>query len=517
MASNDPRGTAAAIRNVRKWADRPEWAELYEQVLAQHIGETLKEFDLESVDALIEEIGELAFTTSVYGPAFEDFLTRSNDDGERIVDEYLRRRGYKESVPGRRYLEALAGSVMSLYEVIEAVPDSHMVLRDLVRGGEPVRVEERSGSRQAVKWDIVGARVLPHNRQLVLSGVILPLEPKRAEALLTALRGGAQEMQRSVEQKIIEAASKPSVEQPDAESEEAAFERSLRTVIRERAGSDDPDAIKRNVDGKFGALSMNLMLYHTAPFFTQVWLAQTLDRLQAPLPDLVNYDGEPIVYTETHWPLAADADVVAQRLDGAAAQRILRGDPEELHWNWQGEKTLSGGPRSAVADQNPSAADEVPDLMSLGSVAIEEGSLVLRTNSEARAARGRALLEGMLAGLLGEATVDRHDVVAEAWAGRKREADEAEMQAPEIPLDVKARLLADFKERHYRKWIDTTLPALDGKTPRQAAQTEADRAKLVRLLKDVENHELRSTRAEQVPAYDLSWLWRELGLQADAA
>jgi hypothetical protein len=62
-----------------------------------------------------------------------------------------------------------------------------------------------------------------------------------------------------------------------------------------------------------------------------------------------------------------------------------------------------------------------------------------------------------------------------------------------------------------------TIPMLGGKTPRQAAQDEEGREQLVRLLKDLENSELRSARTEGTPAYDSSWIWRELGLQANAA
>jgi Protein of unknown function (DUF2384) len=86
-----------------------------------------------------------------------------------------------------------------------------------------------------------------------------------------------------------------------------------------------------------------------------------------------------------------------------------------------------------------------------------------------------------------------------------------------IPLEEKAHLLNEFKDRHYRSWLDTTIPMLGGKTPRQAAKAEEGREQLVRLLKDLENRELHTARTERVPAYDASWIWRELGLQANAA
>ncbi len=57
-------------------------------------------------------------------PVFiEDMMARELEDGSNIVDDYLKRRGWKESVPNRRYMTALRSSVMSLYEVSDIVRD----------------------------------------------------------------------------------------------------------------------------------------------------------------------------------------------------------------------------------------------------------------------------------------------------------------------------------------------------------------------------------------------------------
>ena len=43
-------------------------------------------------------------------------------DGQNVIDDYLKRRGWRESVPAKRYLQAHKKSVMSLYEVTETRP-----------------------------------------------------------------------------------------------------------------------------------------------------------------------------------------------------------------------------------------------------------------------------------------------------------------------------------------------------------------------------------------------------------
>jgi hypothetical protein len=59
---------------------------------------------------------------------------------------------------------------------------------------------------------------------------------------------------------------------------------------------------------------------------------------------------------------------------------------------------------------------------------------------------------------------------------------------------------------------DQSLPALKGKTPRQAAGLKTLRPTLIALLKDMENREAHAA-LEGRPPYDFSWLWQELELQ----
>ena len=67
------------------------------------------------------------------------------------------------------------------------------------------------------------------------------------------------------------------------------------------------------------------------------------------------------------------------------------------------------------------------------------------------------------------------------------------------------------KEKHYRSWVDEKIPALGGRTPREAARGNAkDREALALLLADLENHEARVPEAQRL---DVSALRRELGLE----
>ena len=84
--------------------------------------------------------------------------------------------------------------------------------------------------------------------------------------------------------------------------------------------------------------------------------------------------------------------------------------------------------------------------------------------------------------------------------------------ADELPPDVQAAILAQLQERHYREWTDVPLPALRGKTPREATRAFASYApSVVGLLKDFSAESERERKAGR-PAYDFSWMWGELGI-----
>jgi hypothetical protein len=92
-----------------------------------------------------------------------DLLAIDLPDGRNIADDYLRRHGWKGSVSTREYIAGLRRSVISIDEVSGLVPGESMLLRDLVRGGAPIRVWEKRGSEglrlwgrgaAAVKWSI---------------------------------------------------------------------------------------------------------------------------------------------------------------------------------------------------------------------------------------------------------------------------------------------------------------------------------------------------------------------------
>ena len=102
-----------ATKNLLDWTDLDEWAPRLLEVHLDH---------LESVADILEVDGQermemLSDGVKMLNPfIIEDFLTAPfGDDGElNVIDEYLERRGWRESDSARRYLEAPRDSTPSL-------------------------------------------------------------------------------------------------------------------------------------------------------------------------------------------------------------------------------------------------------------------------------------------------------------------------------------------------------------------------------------------------------------------
>lgn len=441
------------LSRLMKFAGREEWRDAFDDALDDHLGLAMEEFDLE-----FEDLGELLgddYVGILFGCAFEDLLTRAFEpDGANIVEDYLKRRGWAESAPAKAYMRALKSSAMSLYEVSDIVPGQSLLARDLIRGGEPVRVTERSATRTLKAWDKIAVRIVPQGQGHVLSGAILPFTPEAADALLDGLRT-------------------------------AAGKKSRRARL---AFGDDE-------------------LRPLAPLFTTAWLFDVLPKaLGLVTPAIYNSDGEEVVFHHVRFPLArgvVQADV-APLLD--ALPELQR--ESARFWNWLGGAApampLKGKAKGAVAW----SVTMDDGAVVLGNVELKGRFLILSVSSAGRAERGTALLQAALGDRVG-APLTEIETVDQMLATQNSEP------APsEVPLEVATPLVHAMLDKQYRATLDEPVPMLGNVTPREAARTAAGRDKLVGWLKHLENAGAnRGDPSDPMATYDFTWLWRELGLE----
>jgi hypothetical protein len=84
---------------------RNPWRDRFDQILEYHLLPACDEAGV-ATDDIVSIVGEDLFMSTVWACAFEDFLTREFEDGANAVDEYLKRRGWKEPASVRTYMAA---------------------------------------------------------------------------------------------------------------------------------------------------------------------------------------------------------------------------------------------------------------------------------------------------------------------------------------------------------------------------------------------------------------------------
>ena len=100
--------------------------------------------------------------------------------------------------------------------------------------------------------------------------------------------------------------------------------------------------------------------------------------------------------------------------------------------------------------------------------------------------------------------------MAQLMAEARESAGTRPERQEELPPDAEA-VLRDFRERHIRQWLDDSIPALDGLTPREAARKPRAREKLEILLREMEQSEARLPAQQRL---DLAWLREALDMTA---
>jgi len=445
------RETDKAIKHLMAYTGpNGEWEGRFEQVQRDLLNPLADKLEV-SLEELEDFFLSGPYHHMVIGFAFEELATVLWDSEKRnLIDAYLEHRGWREGPAGRRYLQALGDSELQFWEITAIKPGAYAELRPFGSDDKSIRVKEKAATESLHQWDGLVARVLHIGGSHVFSGAMLPFSPDLAARIQSVL-SAIPEQTRQLVQELIE------------QGEMEATPDNLEEMIRFTQESE------------------------LAGVSFLIWAVDVYVQSMRPSPTLRNMDNEPIEPTGVRFPLFADRAMVARTLD---ASPVLHREAGSTNWSWFPEPydDIDFGERVSL----------------LGHIALGDDSLELKTNSAARAERGRALLSSLLGDLVGP-PLTVHDNMALM-------DDHSEVPEPpsETPPEVQAAITAQLTS-HYRKTLDEPVPMLNGLSPRQCAADPALRDEVVGWLKSLEN----STERAPGSSYDFSWMWDELGLTRD--
>ena len=198
------------------------------------------------------------------------------------------------------------------------------------------------------------------------------------------------------------------------------------------------------------ATGLNEVLAGSAFLFSNLWLDDVLSRAMDPVvPAMQNTDGEPLEFLTLHFAIDSQAKLPAIRaaLDGLSALH----KESETFWNWLERR--GSGPRATPKSAAVHTFDTTMDDGSvvLGNIELGEKALTLSANSEARAARGRALLESALAGSVRAPLVERQTVEQMMDSSRGKGMGQDSL---DLSWDEQRRLVHRALTDHYRRTLD---------------------------------------------------------------
>lgn len=470
------------FEGLGKWMVRGPWPDYLQEALDDHMGAYCERHEIDSFEKLAEKIGG-HWVSVLNDMALNDFLGRETEDGN-VVDLYLKRRGWREKKITSAYLKGIRDSAVSLYEVSDIRPGESFLARDLIMGGEPIRVSERSATKTMSPWEQFAMRIVEVRGHHIMAGGLLPFEPDLAAEVI-------EEIQDLMER--AEARAGEALHEADAD---LGDEISLKDL--------PPEALR--MFAVIGTLKM------ASPLIAETWMMGTvLDPADAPLPQLFNSDGDEVEFIKLTCRFAKGTTQ-------AKIRAILDAEPDMAPasakiWNWVDRGRKPGRPdrkRKALPEGRQMYKSELEDgSLVLGMITLKGRTLEADTNSTRRAEE----LKTRLANLLGDLVLPpltMHQTLEQAMAEHR---ENGPTQAPlDLPPEEEARLMAELFDQHYRDTLDQPIGMLNEQTPRETVKTAAGREQVAAWLKYLEQGEAKARSGKDIPPYDFSWMWKELGI-----
>jgi hypothetical protein len=459
-----------AVANLIQWMKREAiWTTRFDALMMVHIESTLNANAM-TTEQLRETLGEA--DSQLFGCVFEHLCAeRFEEAPTNFVDDYLKRCGWRDSIPSRRYMEALRDASLSLYEITAVQQGSWVEVKDLVQNVPSVRIREHSGSMSMVRWDKIAARVVNYQGEKLFTGVLIRYSTEQVAALMAVIN-------HKVESAL-----------------------NAKNLTRANVNVADVAVVNQEI--------ANALLSLTAAFSIS-WLDNYFAARHAPRPPIFNFEGDPIHFTETRFVLEASANTrasVIARLDKQNDMR--RVDDAPPTWDWLSHDLKAASFDKAGGGSSFQTIDPETGAHVLAMMTLETDALLLTTNSLTRMQNGIAMLDVALAGLI--KTKSSSTTTVDEML-KRRPKNEGRDTEKEVPPHIAAKIRHEYFDKHYQDWLDSPLPGLDGRTPRQAVQTKSGQDEVVELLKMMENLEARNSGNTGGSRYDFGWVWEALGL-----
>lgn len=220
-----------------------------------------------------------------------------------------------------------------------------------------------------------------------------------------------------------------------------------------------------------------------------------VDELFSGVPELRNMDGKELIFTTSTYEFdPADRKNLINILSTLEGLHELDGpSPHRHNFIWE-DKPDSSSPM---------------EIVTKGRIEVRKKYLETECNSAERDNQLRKKLLEKLDGLLTHRKTESKPVDFSKIPAGEPEGNTESFDMNQLPGEERA-LIFEHLEQMHMKWVDETIPALDNQTPREAVKTDEGKQKVISLINDWENSQLRMPNSQF--EFDFNKLRRSLGL-----
>gem|GEM_PF-1104048 len=439
------------------------------------------------------------------------FFGRKNERGRTVAGEFA------DSGPGldpdeQEMLDASGAGRFSVFEAVEVRFDEGMKLKDIFRG-DVLDVREKLATETMARWDMIGGRVGPVGDHHELLGGVFPV----------ALECRA-DIEKYGKRKAKAAIESGAVEDVDEWLKTSGYllaiyshDRCMKIIDRPMPVIVTPEGDEmcrceahyriEDLDAVRTALEQDELFEKIGPE----------DEQGGPgLEGMMEVYGIARGATMFEWEMspAMEADLRAGEHMGPQMPSIAAVLSER-----GAEHPTSGAATAGVTDGGDELGVEDGEWKRVfGMVTISGGRLALKAMSMERLEYGKEALERLIGKSVKHLVDEIEDQVPMLEGARERghkaTAEKELGRSGGVDPEISKRIEREYLEKHYATWADTPLPALKGKTPREAARTRVGRLKVDGLLKGMENRAERAARDGR-PAFDFGRIREELKIPPD--
>ena len=219
--------------------------------------------------------------------------------------------------------------------------------------------------------------------------------------------------------------------------------------------------------------------------------------LNPPLPELRNTDGEELVFTTSRYTFNPEnrTDIIEKLKSMWNIEHHGDEEDEEAEFVWVAE-----------------GKNKPMESITRGHITVGSDYIETECNSEKRDTRLKDRLIRNLRDWIEYRVTSHKPFDMENIPESDEPQGSGLLDVDTLPGEARQQLV-EMMEKQYMGWADERIPALQNKTPKEAVKTKAGREKVIGLINDWENSQLRMPNPQF--QFDFNKLREELGLEAE--